>query len=240
MPAQSVHAFAEKVALVTDGASSVGRAVALQLALQGSYVIIGYNNTDQATRRAVVELQSLGTLAHAVEADYSTASGAQKLIEDVEKIFGRLDLLVNTARYEPTVSFNETTETIWTQASILNLQTTFFITQAAARLMKARPKPVIVNLSSAIDTDEAARNVALASFQAGISGMTKALAAELAPKFRVNCVAISQKKKNTLESLDLELFTRKTTVADDDVARVILYLLSPEAVGISGQIITCG
>lgn len=239
MCAQSIHAFAEKVALITDGASGVGRAVALQLALQGSYVIVGYQNADENAKNALTELQSLGTLAHSVDADSSTIEGAKKLVEEVEKIYGRLDLLINTVKFEPQSSFDEMTEEVWTQTVDANLKAIFFVTQAAVRLMKARPKPVIVNVASAIDTDEAARNVALASVQAGIIGMTKSLALNLATKFRVNCVAVSQ-KKTISESLDAELFKPKVGIADDDVARAIIYLLSSEAIGLNGQILTVG
>ena len=66
MSVQSIHAFAEKVALVTDGDNPIGRAVALQLALQGSYVIVGFSHISEANRRALAELANLGTLASAV------------------------------------------------------------------------------------------------------------------------------------------------------------------------------
>lgn len=237
MPAQNLRGFSEKVALVTDGANGVGRAVALQLALQGSYVIVGYSNADEASKRALAELQSLGTLANSVESDSSSVEGARKLVGAVEKLYGRLDLLINTVKYEPQSSFLEMTEEVWTKNVDANLKAMFFVTQAAVFLMKSRPKPVIVNVVSACDTDAAARNVAMTCVQSGIIGMTKSLALELAPKIRVNCVAVSE-KKSISETLDAELFKPKTGVAHDDVARVIVYLLSPEAAGVTGQILT--
>jgi 3-oxoacyl-[acyl-carrier protein] reductase len=238
MPAQNLGGFSEKVALVTDGASGVGRAVALQLALQGCYVIVGYSNADEKAKGALDELQSLGTLAHAVETDCSTLEGAQNLVAEVEKIYGRLDLLINTLKHEPQATFEEINETLWTQTIDANLKAMFFVTQAAVRLMKPRPKPVIVNVA-ACDTDETRRNVAFAGVQAAVVGMTKSLALELAPKFRVNCVAVSEKQVVS-ELLDPELFKPKKGVADDDVARTIVYLLSSEAIGLNGQILTVG
>jgi 3-oxoacyl-[acyl-carrier protein] reductase len=239
MPAQNLGGFAEKVALVTEGANGIGRAVALQLALQGCYVIVGFSDADEKSQRALSELQSLGTLAHAAETDCSTVEGARKLVDEVEKLYGRLDLLVNTLNFKPDSSFLEMTEEVWTRNVDLNLKAMFFVTQAAVRLMKARPKPVIVNVSSACDTDETANNIALAGIQAGIAGMTKSMARSLAPKFRVNCVAVSE-KKIVSETLDVELFKPKTGVADDDVARTIVYLLSSEAIGLTGQILSVG
>ena len=82
MPAPSVHAFAEKVALISDGANPVGRAVAMQLALQGSYVIVGLSSDEHAG--AIEELKNLGTLANAVKVDISTVEGAKMLVSEVE------------------------------------------------------------------------------------------------------------------------------------------------------------
>jgi 3-oxoacyl-[acyl-carrier protein] reductase len=238
MPAQNFSGFAEKVALVTDGINGIGRAVALQLALQGCYVIVGFSNADENSKSALAELQSLGTLANAVEADCSTTEGARKLVGEVEKLYGRLDLLINTVKFAPESSFLETTENVWTKNIDANLKAAFFVTQTAVHLMKARPKPVIVNIASACDTDETARNVGFAATQTGIIGLTKSLALELAPRFRVNCVAVSERKISSAESLDPELFVPKRGVADERVARTIVYLLSSEAVGLTGQVLT--
>lgn len=239
MPAQSIHAFAEKVALVTDGTAPIGRAVALQLALLGCYVIVGVGDSSEENLSALAELKNLGTLANAVETDISKVEGAKKLVGEVEKLFGRLDLLINTAGFVPHLSFDEIEEFDWTQTVDKNLKSTFFVTQSAVDLMKNRPKPAIVNVISACDTDETAGNVAYASVQAGIAGLTKSLALKLAPKFRVNAVAVSEKKV-THPVIDAELFKPKTGFAADDAARTIVHLLSSEAVGLNGQILTVG
>lgn len=239
MPAQNLGGFSEKVALVADGTSGVGRAVALQLALQGCYVIVGFANADEKAKSALAELQSLGTLANAVEADCSTAEGAQALVGEVGKLYGRLDLLVNNMNFKPDSSFEEMTEEIWTRLVDTNLKSMIFVTQAALDLMKSRPKPAIVNVASACDTEETAKDIAAASLQAGIFGMTKSMALQFAPRFRVNCVAVSE-KKFVSDTLDAELFKPKTGVADDRVARTIVYLLSSEAAGLTGQILNVG
>ena len=96
MPAQRIHAFAEKVALVTDGASDIGRAVALQLALEGCYVVVGFPETSEGNTRALAELQSIGTLANAVQSDIATLEGIETLFGAVENAYGRLDLLIGS------------------------------------------------------------------------------------------------------------------------------------------------
>ena len=234
MPAQSIHAFAEKVALITDGENPVGRAVALQLALQGAFVIVGFANSSEANKRAIGELQNLGTLANAVEADISTVEGAKKLVADVEMMFGRIDLLVNCLKFRGDSTFDETTEEVFDKSFDANLKAAFFVTQEAIRLMKSRPKPKIVNVVSALDTDETAQNILFASTQKALIGLTESLAITLPKNFRVNAVAVSE-KKSLAENLDAELFRPKSNISEDDVARTILFLLSSEAIGLNGQ-----
>ncbi len=240
MAVQSVHSFAEKVTLVTDGASDIGRAVAMQLALLGCYVIVGFSGSSEENKRALNELQSLGTLANAVEADVSTVEGARYLVAEVEKMFGRLDLLINTVKFEPQSSFQETSEDIWTQTIDANLKSVFFVTQSAISLMQERPKPVIVNVTNVTGGETDGENPAFAATQTAVVGLTKSLAKQFAPKFRINCVAVGKGQTKSAEVLDAELFRPKTGVDHDDAARVIIYLLSSEAKSLTGQILTVG
>lgn len=239
MPAQSIHAFAEKVALITDGTTPIGRAAALQLALLGCYVIVGIGDSSAENLSALTELKNLGTLANAVETDISTVAGAKSLVGEVEKLFGRLDLLINTTTFTTQKQFEEVEESDWTTAVDRNLKSVFFVTQSAIALMKNRPKPAIVNVISACDTGETAENSLFAETQSALAAMTRSLALKFAPKFRVNAVAVSEKKISQ-PVIDAELFKPKMGFAADDAARTIVYLLSSEAVGLNGQILTVG
>jgi 3-oxoacyl-[acyl-carrier protein] reductase len=236
MPAPSIHAFAEKVAVITDGASATGRAVALQLALQGAYVIVGFQNSNEETTRAIGELQNLGTLANAVETDVSSPDGAKKLIAAVEATFGRIDLLVNCLNFAPDSAFEEVSEEVFDEALHKNLRSAFFVTQAAVRLMKTRPKPKIVNVVSALDTTETSGDALFAASQKAVWGLTESLAETLPEKFRVNAVAVGE-KRGQAEELDAELFRPRAGILSDDVARTVLFLLSSEAIGLNGQIL---
>jgi 3-oxoacyl-[acyl-carrier protein] reductase len=236
MPAPSIHAFAEKVAVISDGENPIGRAVALQLALQGAYVIVGFANSSESGKRAIGELQNLGTLAHAVEADISTVEGAKKLVAEVETMFGRIDLLVNCLKFRNDSTFDETTEEVFEKSFDANLKAAFFVTQEAIRLMKSRPKPKIVNVVSALDTDETSQNVLFAASQKALIGLTESLAKSLPKNFRVNAVAVSEKQAQN-ENLDTELFRAKSGISEDDTARTVLFLLSSEAIGLNGQIL---
>ena len=236
MPAPSVHAFAEKVALISDGENPIGRAVALQLALQGSYVVVGFANSTEENRRAIGELQNLGTLANAVEADISTVEGAKKLVGAVEAMFGRIDLLVNCLKYSTDSAFEEVGGDVFDETFQRSVKAAFYVTREAIRLMKTRPKPKIVNVVSALDTADAQKNVLLAASQKSVIGLTESFAAALPKNFRVNAVAVSE-KQSPAENPDAELFRPRTGISEDDVARTILFLLSSEAVGLNGQIL---
>lgn len=234
MPAPSIHAFAEKVALITDGENPIGRAVALQLALLGAYVVVGFGASNEENRRAIGELQDLGTLAASIEADISTVDGAQKLVSQVEQMFGRIDLLVNCLKSSTDSTFEETSEAVFDAAFDKSVKSAFFVTKEALRLMKTRPKPKIVNVVSALDTPDAEKNALLAATQKAVIGLTESLANSLPKNFRVNAVAVSEKQSLT-ENLDAELFRPKAGISEDDTARTVLFLLSSEAIGLNGQ-----
>jgi len=126
MPTYSVHAFAEKVALITDGGNPIGRAVALQLALHGTYVIVGFAAGNDGTESVLSELETLGTLANAVKSDVSTIVGATNLVAEVEKMFGRIDLLVNCLKFQSDSEFEETMEDAFEKTINTNLKSAIF------------------------------------------------------------------------------------------------------------------
>lgn len=239
MSPQSIHAFAEKVALITDGTSRIGKAIALQLALQGAFVIVGFCDPSSDDESTINELRSLGTLAGSVNADLSTIDGAKSLVEAVKNSYGRLDLLVNCVRFQPEAAFEDTTGELFTKIVDLNVKSAFFVTQAAVNLMNDRPKPKIVNVVSACDTPETSQNAAFSLASAGIVELTRSLASLLPGNFRVNCVRVSEKQTRPAAA-ENDLFHIDKGVSADDVARTILYLLSGEAIGLNGQILTVG
>jgi short-subunit dehydrogenase involved in D-alanine esterification of teichoic acids len=126
MPAPSIHGFAEKVALIVNGSEGIGRAVAMQLALQGCYVICSYTTNSHAQVKVLDELRSLGTLASAFE-----FTDAKTLIDEVDNLFGRIDLLVNCLKINADSAFEIET-----------------MTHECMRLMETRPKGLIVNVVS--------------------------------------------------------------------------------------------
>lgn len=237
MSLQSIHQFSEKVALISDGTSAVGRAVALQLALQGSFVIVAFPESSAESTRAVQGLIELGTLAKAVNADVSTLAGIHDLVAEVDQAFGRLDLLVNCLKYKPESSFEDSTESDFSHTIDKNLRSAYFLTQAAMRLMNDRPKPKIVNIISAGDSAGTGGDALFMASQSAITAMTRSLASSMPSNFRINCVAVSDRERGKPD-LDEDLFRQETTIPADDVARTVLYLLSSESIGLNGEVLT--
>lgn len=228
MAGQSFRGFSERVALVTGGAHGLSRAVALQLAFEGAYVIISHPHEEDESASVINELREIGTLAHSFAADVSRADEVQSLFAGIEELYGRLDLLVNCASLQSNVTLAELTEDAWDETLNVNLKSVFLCTQAAASLMHKRPKAAIVNLATETSLDAGGTHSAVyVAAQAGIIGLTKALAQELAPRIRVNCVAV----RGAFES---------NAPAPDEVARACVYLLSPDANRINGQTLTVG
>lgn len=235
---QSIHQFAEKVALITDGTSPIGRAVALQLALQGSYVIVGDPQPSASSRGMLNELRSLGTLAHSVEADASTFDGARSIVEAVDSIFGRLDFLINCLKTSPKSSFEDTTDAEFDMAVRANFGSAYFVARESLKLMTPRPKPKIVNIVPA-ESEKAKADPLFSATRAAVIGFTSSLAAYLPGHFRVNCVELRDTKAHAA-ILDPDLFPPGTGFSADDAARVVTFLLSSEAAGLNGQVFAAG
>lgn len=251
MPGQSFRGFAERVALVTGGAHGISRAVALQLAYEGAYVVVGYPAAEDESESVVNELREIGTLAHSFVADVSRAADVQRLFAGIEELYGRLDLLVNCASFESKSSLAELGEEEWDETLSVNLKSIFLCAQAAARLMRQRPKAAIVNLAADINLNSSGHSAAYAAAQSGIIGLTQALARELAPRIRVNCVAVREASGQNQAALRPEMLPHRSNdlndeksvasvPAPDEVARACIYLLSSDAASVSGQTLVVG
>lgn len=145
---QSIHAFAEKVALIVNGDEGIGRAVALQLAMQGAYVIVGISNRSKEGEIISEQLKSLGTLAHTVRFE-----NAAHLADEIEKIYGRIDLIVICVKTGEDSEFliNETVEKsqrltdLRPKVSIVNCGTDERIIEATKKAAEKLPAKFRVN-----------------------------------------------------------------------------------------------
>jgi 3-oxoacyl-[acyl-carrier protein] reductase len=179
------------VTLVTGASTGIGAATARAFAADGSQVAVHYNSSESAARQVVDSIESSGGKARLFQGDLSKAAECRRLVAEVLETCGRIDVLVNNAgSLVDRKTLFEIDDAFWQRVMDVNLNSAFWMTQAAARHMTARGSGAIINLSSI-----AARNgggpgaTPYAAAKAAMTAMTKGNARELiAHGVRVNAV----------------------------------------------------
>jgi 3-oxoacyl-[acyl-carrier protein] reductase len=178
--------LAGKVALVTGGARNIGRAIARSLAAGGASVMV---NAKTSRAEAEKTVAMIGAKAAVYIADVTKPDEVQALVDATVKRFGRLDFLVNNAavRYETPFSSMKFEE--WRQVLAIVLDGAFLCARSALPHMVSAGAGTIVNIGGQTGHKGAAERAHVITAKAGLAGMTKALAMDLAPhKITVNCV----------------------------------------------------
>ena len=184
----------DRVALVTGGAGGIGGAVVRSLAKAGlSGVAINYRKSSKQARELAVDLERAGVKALAVEADVQSDGQVREMIEQIHAQFGRLDILVNNAGITHWVNLADLeglTDQIWDEIFDVNVKGAFRCTRAAAPML-AEHRGMVVNVSSVsgVLAPSTLSSLPYGTAKAALIYLTKGLAAALAPRVRVNCVA---------------------------------------------------
>ena len=183
--------FDGKVAIVTGAARGIGKATALALAAQGAGIAV-VDIQPKAAQQAAVEVQQLGVPTLAVPTDVADSAQVNTMVEQVKQHLGRVDMLVNNAYisggYAPVP---ETTDEVWNRVLAVNLSGYFHCARAVSKVMIEQGGGTMVNLASGAGIrGSISAGVQYSASKAGIIGLTKGLAADLAPHgIRVNCIA---------------------------------------------------
>jgi NAD(P)-dependent dehydrogenase (short-subunit alcohol dehydrogenase family) len=182
-----------KVALVTGAAHRVGKAIALALAQQGVHLIVHYGGSGDAARQTAEEIAALGVDAITLQANLSNPDAIDALFNAIDRRFGRLDVLVNSAANFVKQPFDAITLDSWKDVMQVNLRAPFLCSQRAARLMRAASRPadqpaLIVNISDLSGVHAWRSYVQHGVSKAGLIHLTRIAAFELAPDIRVNAV----------------------------------------------------
>jgi len=232
-----------RVAIVTGGAASLGKATSLGLARRGACVVIG--DRDMAGAQKVQELiAELGGTAMAVEVDVLDNSALEALLARSVARFGHVDYLVNNAgMLGPIRPFIETTDGDVDRVFDLNVRSVFACTRVVARHMIERRKGSIVTIASVAGKDGPKDMSIYASSKAAVIGFTKSWAKELvAHGIRVNCVAPSLIEATGMQGEMPDWFSKDSisripmgrAASADEVANIIAFLLSDEASFVTG------
>ncbi|MBC7243212.1 MAG: 3-oxoacyl-ACP reductase FabG, partial [Anaerolineae bacterium] len=179
-----------RVAVVTGSSRGIGRAIAKALAAQGAKVVVNYVSNAGAAQEVVEEIRAAGGEAIAVQADVSRMEDAQRLIDAALEAFGRLDILVNNAGIARDNLLVRMSEEEWDAVLNTNLKGAFHAMKAAARPMMRQRYGRIISISSVSGLAGNAGQANYSAAKAGIHGLTKAVARELASRnITVNAVA---------------------------------------------------
>ena len=237
----------EKIALVTGASRGIGRAVAAELARRGWAVCIGYRVRQDKAEELAAELAAEGCRVMTCQADVSQREQVEAMVRRVEQTFGAVSLLVNNAGIAGQSLFQELPDGRWHEFFSVNVDGACYASRAVLPAMLHAHEGCIVNISSIWGQRGASCEVAYSATKAALIGMTRSLAAELAPShIRVNCVAPGVIQTDMLDELPPELLPqlaeqtpmgRLGTPAD--IAAAVAFLASPEADFITGQVLTC-
>ena len=239
--------FSEKTAVVTGGSRGLGRAICLELARGGANVVLCYAGNEAAANETVAACESLGAKAVAVRCDVSKEDEVKALMDAALKTFGRIDILVNNAGIAGQALFQEITDELWHRYFSVNVDGAFHTIQAVLPHMLHEHAGCIVNVSSIWGQRGASCEVTYSCTKAALIGLTRSLAAELAPtQIRVNCVAPGVIRTDMLDALPAEVLpqlAQETPLGrlgtPEDIAHAVAFLASEQANFITGQVLTC-
>jgi NAD(P)-dependent dehydrogenase (short-subunit alcohol dehydrogenase family) len=242
--------FKDKVAIVTGSGRGIGEEIATRLAREGAKVVV--NDINQTNLDGVVKkLKGENLQVMGVQADVSKESECALLMEKTLQAYQRLDILVNNAGTVKVIPLVEETEEGWQRVVDSILKSTFFCSRGAARVMIKQQYGRIVNIGSRVVLGKAGRGGYTAA-KAGVTGLTRTLALELAPyRVTVNCVAPGFIDTALTRFSTPEGSPERTKLVSgiplgrvgkpEDVAYAVLFLASDEASWITGQtLFVCG
>ncbi len=237
--------FEVKTAIVTGGSRGLGRAVCLELAAGGANVVLCYAGNEAAAQETVRAVEALGAKALAVRCDVADAAQVDELVKAAMEAFRRIDILVNNAGITRDNLLMRMSEADFDAVIAANLKGAFLCMKAVSRLMLKQRYGRIVNLSSVVGLRGNAGQVNYAASKAGVIGMTKSLAKELASRgVTVNAVAPGFIETDMTAALPEAARTAAQNGipmsrlgAPEDVAKAVGFLASDDAAYITGQVL---
>lgn len=234
-----------KIAVVTGASRGIGKAIAGKLASQGATVVINYNGSADKAEEVKKEIESAGGKAEVMQCNVADFAACEQFMKDIVEKFGRIDILVNNAGITRDGLMMRMSEADFADVIDTNLKGTFHCIRFASRQMMKQRSGRIINMSSVVGIAGNAGQVNYSASKAGVIGMTKSAAKELASRgITVNAIApgfietdmtsvLSDKvKEATLTQIPLARLGH-----GEDVAAAAAFLASEEASYITGQVL---
>ena len=234
-----------KSALVTGGSRGIGRAIVLRLARQGADVAFSYKGNEAAAKATAAEVEALGRRALPVQADVKEPEDAERLVKATLEAFGKVDILVNNAGITRDDLIMRMSIDAWKEVLETNLFGAFYATKAVTRPMLKARGGRIINITSVSGQAGQTGQANYSSAKAGLIGLTKASARELASRgITVNAVApgfvLTELTQDLPEALQAQI-TERTPLGrfgtTEEIADAVAFLASDEAGYITGQVL---
>ena len=237
--------FEGKTAVVTGGSRGLGRASCLELAAGGANVVLCYAGNVAAAQETAERCEALGVKALAVCCDVAEEAQVKALMEQAVKTFGRVDILVNNAGITRDGLLMRMKEPDFDEVIRTNLRGTFLCMREVTRTMVRQRSGRIVNLSSVVGLRGNAGQVNYAASKAGVVGMTKSAAKELAGRgITVNTVApgfidtdMTAAMPDGAKTAAIGAIPAGRMGMPEDVAKAVAFLCSDDAAYITGQVL---
>jgi 3-oxoacyl-[acyl-carrier protein] reductase len=233
-----------RVALVTGAGRNIGRAIALALAADGVAVAVNVRASEREAQAVADEITAAGGQAIVCLADVTDRAAVDAMIQKVRETYGRLDIVVNNAAIRDESPFENTSYAAWRHALDVCLDGAFHCTQSALPLLKASDAGSVINIGGLTAHTGASHRVHVVTAKAGLVGMTRALAHELAPQgITVNCVSpglIDTQRGGSSTLAPHHHAQRKTLLGrrglPGEVAEAVRWLSGPGGRYITGQV----
>lgn len=235
-----------KVAIVTGASRGIGKAIALELARSGADVVINYSGNEEAAKNVANEIEQLGRRALVIKANVAVSSEVEEMFKEAINAFGKVDILVNNAGITRDNLMMRMKEEEWDAVINTNLKGVYNCMKAATRPMMRQKSGRIVNISSVVGILGNPGQVNYVAAKAGVIGITKTMAKELASKgITVNAVAPGFIETDMTDELSegireglLKQIPLNKLGQPEDIAKVVRFLVSEDAQYMTGQTIS--
>lgn len=238
-----------KTVIVTGGSRGIGKAIVTAFANAGYNVVLNYNLSEQSAKNILKDLEGCKGVVEMYKADVTSREEISGMVEYAVKEFGKIDVIVNNAGISNVGLFQDVTDEDFNKIIDVNLKGTFNVTQEALiQNMLKEKSGTIINISSIWGITGGSCEVIYSASKAGVIGMTKALAKELAPSnITVNAVApgmigtdmiYKQYTKNEIDDIVKKDIPMGRMGTPEEIAEIVLFLASDSAKFVTGQVIS--